>query len=117
MATIIRSLWGAHPPFLTLPAHRGLYQVVAHRPRSGVGLRVIPTKWYKKGWEGCYWTVEEVVRDQDPSTGILYGKLTWRGKETPQLQEIRQQKKLKWHVYEPPEIVESIMSKVPKLES
>lgn len=60
MATIIREIWGAHPSFLKFPTKRNLLELVAHTPNSGVGLRVVPTVWYKKNWHDSFWTVTEV---------------------------------------------------------
>ncbi|KAI8825969.1 uncharacterized protein EV422DRAFT_514889, partial [Fimicolochytrium jonesii] len=114
MATVIRELWGHHPAFLQRAnQHRNLIELIAHAPNRGAGLRVTPTEWYQRGWSDAYWTVKNIVLEEDLAHGEVFGQLTWQGRpKGPASAKIPSIYKKKWHLYEAPEELRALERKL-----
>ncbi|RKO86483.1 hypothetical protein BDK51DRAFT_14694, partial [Blyttiomyces helicus] len=63
MATVIRQLWGPNPSFLRAPRKWSLFELVAHRPGRGVGLKVVPKDWDRYNDHDSYYIVSKVEFD------------------------------------------------------
>ncbi|KAJ3269645.1 hypothetical protein HDV01_001161 [Terramyces sp. JEL0728] len=106
MATVIKQLWGIHPPFLKLRTKKSLSQLIRHLPKQGVGYKVQPTEWFKKGKDAYY----QITKYEGTN---IYGIKVRNG-----LQEgnegILQEKFNNWAFYSTREFIETLKTKLSK---
>ncbi|KAI9017233.1 hypothetical protein HDU85_007212 [Gaertneriomyces sp. JEL0708] len=100
MATILKQLYGHHPSFLKLSSKRSLFELIAHLPNSGKGLKVAPSEW--TGKSGCFWTIDECLVE-DVTKGKITGRLTMNATRSGKSKEIPNAHKKSWHFYAAPE--------------
>ena len=69
MASVVRMLFGLHPPFLELKSKKSLFQTISHLPSYGISTKVQPTSFYQQGKTKNYYIVTKVF----PISKHVYG--------------------------------------------
>ncbi|KAJ3306458.1 hypothetical protein HDV03_005068 [Kappamyces sp. JEL0829] len=72
MASVVRMLYGPHPPFLALKSRKSLWNLIGHLPGYGVGRKVSPSQWYRQGRNLNYYQITQVSPPTKQVWGIRY---------------------------------------------
>lgn len=74
---------------------KNIVEVGSFLPEKGVGMKFTRNLWIRNGYEHSYWTITKVL-EKNKGKLRYYGRLTWKGVESPAERKVRTQMKRGW---------------------